>query len=69
MLPQLAANYDLYVVTNGVEKTQYQRLERADLLSYFNQLFVSETIGYQNRTDVSLMKYLLKYLLLRKKKY
>ncbi|HCT96349.1 YjjG family noncanonical pyrimidine nucleotidase [Vagococcus sp.] len=47
VLPQLAANYDLYVVTNGVEKTQYQRLERADLLSYFNQLFVSETIGYQ----------------------
>ena len=35
------------MVTNGVAKTQYQRLEAASLLPYFKGVFVSETIGYQ----------------------
>lgn len=47
IIADLADKADLYVVTNGVAKTQYQRLEAAKLLPYFKDIFVSETIGYQ----------------------
>ena len=47
IVADLADKADLYVVTNGVAKTQYQRLEAAKLLPYFKDIFVSETIGYQ----------------------
>ena len=47
IVSDLAKKADLYVVTNGVAKTQYQRLEAAQLLPYFKEIFVSETIGYQ----------------------
>ncbi|MBQ7295798.1 MAG: YjjG family noncanonical pyrimidine nucleotidase [Clostridia bacterium] len=39
--------YNLYIVTNGIEKTQKKRLGKAGILSYFKELFVSETIGHQ----------------------
>lgn len=37
----------LYVGTNGVGKTQRKRLEDAKLHGYFEQLFISEEIGYE----------------------
>lgn len=39
--------YDMYIVTNGIEKTQKQRLTKAGIIDYFNGIFVSEAIGYQ----------------------
>ena len=39
--------YDLYIVTNGIEKTQHRRLTRAGIIGCFTKIFVSETIGYQ----------------------
>ncbi len=39
--------YDLYIVTNGIEKTQKNRLTRSGLISFFTDIFVSETIGHQ----------------------
>ena len=39
--------YDLYIVTNGVAATQAKRLKKAELLSFFTEVFVSETVGYQ----------------------
>lgn len=39
--------FDLYIVTNGIEKTQKSRLKRSGLLPFFTEIFVSETIGYQ----------------------
>lgn len=39
--------YDLYIVTNGIEKTQKKRLTKAGILPYFKEIFVSEAIGYQ----------------------
>ncbi len=39
--------YDLYIVTNGVAATQAKRLKKAELLPYFTEVFVSETVGYQ----------------------
>lgn len=34
-------------MTNGVSKTQYQRLTDAKMLGYFKQIFVSEDVGAQ----------------------
>ncbi|TCP57911.1 2-haloacid dehalogenase [Tumebacillus sp. BK434] len=39
--------YDLYIVTNGVSKTQDIRLRNSGLLPYFKGVFVSEDTGYQ----------------------
>ena len=47
IIADLSNKANLYVVTNGVAKTQYQRLKAASLLPYFKDIFVSETIGYQ----------------------
>lgn len=47
IIADLSDKANLYVVTNGVAKTQYQRLEAASLLPYFKGIFVSETIGHQ----------------------
>lgn len=41
------SGYDLYIVTNGIEKTQRKRLTKAGILPYFTELFVSEAVGYQ----------------------
>lgn len=47
IIEDLSQKADLYVVTNGVSKTQYQRLGDAKLLPYFKDVFVSEDTGYQ----------------------
>ena len=47
LLEQLKGHYRLYVVTNGVSRTQYARLAGSGLLPYFDQIFVSEDTGYQ----------------------
>ncbi len=39
--------YDLYIVTNGIEKTQKKRLTKSGLLPFFTEIFVSEVIGHQ----------------------
>ena len=39
--------YDLYIVTNGVADTQRKRLTKSGLLSFFTDIFVSETVGHQ----------------------
>lgn len=47
LVQELSQTYDLYIVTNGVSKTQYQRLSESGLLPYFKAVFVSEDTGYQ----------------------
>ena len=47
ILNELYKEYDLYVVTNGVARTQYNRLDLLDLRKYFKKIFISEEIGYQ----------------------
>ena len=39
--------YDLYIVTNGIEKTQKRRLTNAGIIDRFTDIFVSEAIGFQ----------------------
>lgn len=47
VIEELSKRYDLYIVTNGVAKTQHLRLENAQLKHYFKDIFVSETIRHQ----------------------
>lgn len=47
LLQSLTNQADLYIVTNGVSKTQYQRLTDANMLGYFKKIFVSEDVGAQ----------------------
>ncbi|WP_159722202.1 YjjG family noncanonical pyrimidine nucleotidase [Enterococcus sp. CSURQ0835] len=45
VIKQLALDYDLYVVTNGVGVTQRQRLRESGLAPYFKAIFISEELG------------------------
>lgn len=45
VLEQLKEKCRLYVITNGVEETQHYRLERAGLKPYFEDIFISQSIG------------------------
>lgn len=47
ILDKLSKKYPLYVVTNGVSQTQYSRLKGTHIDEYFQDIFVSEDIGYQ----------------------
>lgn len=47
LLKELSSRHSIYAVTNGVSKTQYQRMGAAKLLPLFNDIFVSEDTGYQ----------------------
>lgn len=47
IIADLAQKADLYVVSNGVSKTQHQRLDDAKLLPYFKEVIISEDTGYQ----------------------
>lgn len=45
VVKQLAPDYDLYIVTNGVGTTQRQRLQESGLAPYFKEVFISEELG------------------------
>ncbi|MCG7409301.1 YjjG family noncanonical pyrimidine nucleotidase [Paenibacillus sp. ACRRX] len=47
LIMDLHQKYDLYIVTNGVSKTQYKRLRDSGLYPMFKDIFVSEDTGFQ----------------------
>ncbi|MTV82060.1 YjjG family noncanonical pyrimidine nucleotidase [Secundilactobacillus folii] len=47
VLTDLSRNHDLYVVTNGVAKTQQKRLTEAHFNHFFKRVFISELVGAQ----------------------
>ncbi|MDP4155936.1 MAG: YjjG family noncanonical pyrimidine nucleotidase [Bacillota bacterium] len=47
LLNDLQKKFDLYIVTNGVSKTQDKRLRDSGLHSFFKGVFVSEDTGFQ----------------------
>jgi 2-haloacid dehalogenase len=47
LITDLQDQYDLYIVTNGVSKTQYKRLRDSGLIQLFKDIFVSEDTGFQ----------------------
>ncbi|MFD0698063.1 YjjG family noncanonical pyrimidine nucleotidase [Paenibacillus sp. GCM10027628] len=47
LITNLQNKYDLYIVTNGVSKTQDKRLRDSGLYPLFKGIFVSEDTGFQ----------------------
>lgn len=47
LITNLQDKYDLYIVTNGVSKTQDKRLRNSGLYPLFKGIFVSEDTGFQ----------------------
>jgi 2-haloacid dehalogenase len=47
LIAELQHDYDLYIVTNGVSKTQDKRLRDSGMFPFFKKIFVSEDTGYQ----------------------
>lgn len=47
VLEALSDRYLLYVVTNGVESTQRNRLRLSGIERFMTGIFISETVGYQ----------------------
>ncbi|MBL3648614.1 YjjG family noncanonical pyrimidine nucleotidase [Bacillus sp. RHFS10] len=47
LISNLQYQFDLYIVTNGVSKTQYKRLRDSGLFPFFKDIFVSEDTSYQ----------------------
>ena len=45
VLHDLRPKYKLYIASNGVAQTQYSRLASANLMNFFDGLFISEEIG------------------------
>lgn len=47
LLRSLKESHKLYIITNGVAATQYNRLAKSGLDSYFDGIFISEEAGSQ----------------------
>ncbi len=47
ILEKLHETHELYVVTNGVTKTQFSRLKASKIDQYMKDIFVSEATGFQ----------------------
>ena len=50
--------YKMYVVTNGVEKVQMKKMMGANLLHFFEDIFISEIVGY-SKPDKEFFEYCL----------
>ncbi len=46
----LSNKYEVYIVSNSLEKTQRSRLKKAGFDKYFKDIFVSDSVGYQKPT-------------------
>lgn len=47
LIDSLKGSFGLYLVTNGLKRVQYRRLESSPLVHAFDGVFVSEETGYQ----------------------
>lgn len=50
VLEELAKEYKLYCITNGFEQTARGRFIATGFIKYFEELFISETVGVQKPT-------------------
>lgn len=51
----------LEIATNGVPQTQYKRLKEAEIMNYFDQIFVSQEIGI-NKPNIGFYNYIGNHL-------
>lgn len=52
LLDNLSKRYTLYIATNGTKKVQLSRIKSSGIAQYFEDIFISEDIGY-NKPDKS----------------
>ncbi len=46
LLEELYGKYSLYLASNGTARVQNSRIASSDISKYFNEIFISEEIGY-----------------------
>jgi putative hydrolase of the HAD superfamily len=56
ILDYLKPQYNLYILTNGFRETQFKKLANCGLDVYFDEVFTSETIGY-NKPHVKIFEW------------
>lgn len=61
VLEYLKENHDLYIVSNGVKKTQYIRMSKANINGYFKNVFLSDEIGF-SKPDQRFFDYVKKHI-------
>lgn len=47
VLAQLSADHRLFIITNGIKTVQEGRMSRSPIKKYFEDVFISEEIGYE----------------------
>ena len=55
----LSKKYTLYIASNGINEIQEKRLLKANILSYFKEVFASEAIGF-NKPKKEFFEYIIK---------
>lgn len=54
-------DYNLYIATNGFSITQRKRLEKTNLMSLFNDVFISEEVGF-DKPNVKFFDFLFEHI-------
>lgn len=62
VIETLFKSYRLFIATNGVEKTQIERLRKMKLLEFFEKIYTSQGIGYQ-KPDIRFFDYIKEHTL------
>ena len=62
VLEVLSKSYRLFVATNGIAKTQIERLRKTKLLDYFEAVFASKEIGHQ-KPDIRFFEYVQEHII------
>ena len=57
----LSASHRLFVITNGITKTQIKRLKHSGLHDFFEDIFTSQSIGFQ-KPDKEFFDYVMNHI-------
>lgn len=60
-MKELHEHYHIAIITNGVKTTQISRISSTDLNNYFEELFISEEIGFE-KPSVNYFEYVLDHI-------
>ncbi|WP_139991535.1 YjjG family noncanonical pyrimidine nucleotidase [Paenibacillus paridis] len=58
---QLSTTHRLFVITNGITRTQIKRLKQSGLYDFFEDIFDSQSIGYQ-KPSIEFFEYVMNHI-------
>ncbi|REE88961.1 2-haloacid dehalogenase [Paenibacillus taihuensis] len=61
VIQQLSGTHRLFIVTNGISRTQIKRLKQSGLYDYFEDIFGSQSIGYQ-KPSIHFFEHVMKHI-------